>query len=95
VHADTQVFGKDGLASAARASVLQLQALLGDARNSMKKVDAVLTEAQGIGASLKTGTADLGLLRTDVDTNLRKIEDLINDLNRKFPFAKDRKVELP
>ena len=27
--------------------------------------------------------------------NLRKIEDLINDLNRKFPFAKDREVQLP
>ncbi len=27
--------------------------------------------------------------------SLRKIEDLINDLNRKFPFAKEREVQLP
>ena len=34
-------------------------------------------------------------MRADVETNLRKIEDLINDLQRKWPFAKERKIELP
>jgi phospholipid/cholesterol/gamma-HCH transport system substrate-binding protein len=93
--ADTQVFGQDGLVNESRASVRQLHALLGDARNSMKRVDAVLTEAQAVGANLKAGTADLGPLRQDVEANLRKIEDLINDLNRKWPFAKEREVQLP
>jgi phospholipid/cholesterol/gamma-HCH transport system substrate-binding protein len=94
-HADTQLFGRNGLATDAHESMRQLQALLADARNSMKRVDEVLKEVQGIGANVKSGTADLGSLREEVEANLRKIEDLINDLNRKWPFAKDRKVELP
>ena len=58
-------------------------------------MDAVLKDAQGITGNVKDATADLGGLRNDVEANLRKIEDLINDLNRKWPFAKDRKIELP
>lgn len=94
-NADRQVFGQDGLATEARASVRQLHDLLSEARGSLKKVDAVLVEAQGVGANLRAGTDDLGSLRQDVEANLRKIEDMINDLNRKWPFAKDRKIELP
>jgi phospholipid/cholesterol/gamma-HCH transport system substrate-binding protein len=95
VNADRQVFGSDGLATDARATVRQMNALLADARNSLKGVDAVLKEAQGAATGIKAGVADLGSLRAEVETNLRKIEDLINDLNRKWPFAKERKVELP
>jgi phospholipid/cholesterol/gamma-HCH transport system substrate-binding protein len=94
-NADQQVFGQDGLATEARASVRQLHDLLSEARGSLKKVDAVLVEAQGVGANLRAGTDDLGSLRQDVEANLRKVEDMINDLNRKWPFAKDRKIELP
>ena len=61
----------------------------------MKRLDAVLLEAQGVGANLRAGTQDLGGLRQDLEANLRKIEDLINDLNRKWPFAKDRQVQVP
>jgi phospholipid/cholesterol/gamma-HCH transport system substrate-binding protein len=93
--ADQQVFGQEGLVNESRATVRQLHALLGDARTSLKRVDAVLVEAQGVGANLKAGTADLGALRADVEANLRKVEDMINDLNRKWPFAKDREVQLP
>jgi phospholipid/cholesterol/gamma-HCH transport system substrate-binding protein len=95
VNADRQVFGADGLATDARVAVKQAQGLLGDARGSLQRVDAVLKEAQGIAGNVKSATDDLGSLRGDVEANLRKIEDLINDLNRKFPFAKDRKIELP
>lgn len=94
-NADRQVFGADGLATDARGTVRQMNALLGDARESMKKVDSALAEVQGIGKNVKEGTEGLGALKSDVEQNLRKIEDLINDLNRKFPFAKERKVELP
>ena len=101
-NADRQLFGRDGLsgdakalAADARGTVQRMNALLEDARASMRKVDAVLAEAQGAAANIKSGTKELGSLRTEVETNLRKIEDLINDLNRKWPFAKERKVELP
>lgn len=102
VNADRQVFGPQGLATDAKAlagdarvTVRQMQVLLTDARGSLQRVDAVLKEAQGIAGNVKSATDDLGGLRNDVEANLRKIEDLINDLNRKFPFAKEREVQLP
>lgn len=92
---DQRVFGPAGLADDAQAGVRQFSALLADARTTLQRVDAVLVEAQAVGANLRTGTADLGDLRAEVEANLRRIEDMINDLNRKFPFAKSHKVELP
>jgi phospholipid/cholesterol/gamma-HCH transport system substrate-binding protein len=95
VNADRQVFGPQGLATDARATVLQMRSLLQEARGSLQRVDAVLKDAQGITGNVRTATEDLGSLRNDVEANLRKIEDMINDLNRKWPFAKDREVQLP
>ena len=94
-HADSRVFGRSGLADDAQATVRQLNTLLTDARGSLQRLDAVLKDAQGIAGNVNKATEDLGSLRGDVEANLRKIEDLINDLNRKWPFAKDRKIELP
>jgi phospholipid/cholesterol/gamma-HCH transport system substrate-binding protein len=94
-HADTRVFGRNGIADDAQASVREMRSMLTDARGSLQRVDAVLKEAQGVAGNVNKATEDLGNLRGDVEANLRKIEDLINDLNRKWPFAKERKVELP
>jgi phospholipid/cholesterol/gamma-HCH transport system substrate-binding protein len=95
VKADQQVFGAQGLMPEARAAVAQLGGLLADTRESLRKVDAVLLEAQAIGANAREATTDLGALRADVEANLRKVETLLNDLNRKWPFARDpREVEL-
>ncbi len=93
--ADTQVFGEKGVMPETRATVAQLNALLGDVRNSMKKVDAVLVEAQAVGANAREATGDLGTLRGEVESNLRKIEGLVNEINRKWPFARDTEVKLP
>lgn len=93
--ADTQVFGPQGVMDDTRATVREVQRLLGDARTSLGKVDAVLVEAQGIGANVRGATADLGTLRGEVDATLRKVEGMINELNRKWPFARDTEVKLP
>ena len=97
--ADTQVFGdktgEKGLLPETRATVVQLNALLGDARTSLKKVDAVLVEAQAVGANVKDGTSELNLLRGEVESSLRKIDGLVNEINRKWPFARDAEVKLP
>ena len=94
-NADRRVFGRDGIADDAQVTVRQMNALLSDARGSLQRVDAVLKEAQGAMTNVNRATEDLGSLRGEVEANLRKIEDLINDLNRKWPFAKERKIELP
>lgn len=93
--ADAQVFGPEGVMKETRATVVELNRLLVDARTSMAKVDAVLVEAQGIAANARGATNDLGALRADVEANLRKIEGMINQLNRKWPFARETEVKLP
>lgn len=93
--ADTQVFGDKGVLPETRATVVQLNALLADARTSLKKVDAVLVEAQAIGANVKDGTSELNLLRGEVESSLRKVDGLINEINRKWPFARDAEIKLP
>ena len=93
--ADTQVFGQAGVLPEVRATVVQLNALLADTRTSLKKVDGVLAEAQAVGANVRAGTEDLGSLRAEVEANLAKIEGLVNDINRKWPFARERELKLP
>ena len=93
--ADQQVFGQGGVMPEVRATVVQLNGLLADTRGSLKKVDGVLAEAQAVGANVREGTQDLGALRTEVEANLAKIEGLVNDINRKWPFAREAEVKLP
>ena len=93
--ADTQVFGQGGVLPEVRATVVQLNGLLADTRSSLKKVDGVLAEAQAVGANVREGTQDLGALRAEVEANLAKIEGLVNDINRKWPFARNTEVKLP
>lgn len=92
---DTQVFGANGVMPEARATVVQLNTLLGEARTSLKKVDAVLVEAQAVGANARAATDDLGALRGEVESSLRKVDGLINEINRKWPFARDTEIKLP
>lgn len=92
--ADAQVFGADGLLPETRAAIGQLNALLGDARGSLKKADALLVEAQAVAANAKVATADLGTLRAEVEASLRKVEHLVNEINRRWPFARDTELKL-
>jgi phospholipid/cholesterol/gamma-HCH transport system substrate-binding protein len=92
---DTQVFGDKGVMPETRATIVQLDNLLGEARASLKKVDAVLVEAQAVGANARAATDDLGTLRAEVESSLRKVDGLINEINRKWPFARDTEIKLP
>jgi phospholipid/cholesterol/gamma-HCH transport system substrate-binding protein len=92
---DAQVFGAQGLLPETRATVLQLNALLGDARATLTRVDGVLAEAQGIASNTRAATTDLGTLRAEVEASLRKVQQLVDEVNRKWPFARDAEVKLP
>jgi phospholipid/cholesterol/gamma-HCH transport system substrate-binding protein len=87
-HADERVFGQQG-------TIIQLNGLLADARNSLKKMDAVLVEAQAVASNTKEATADLGALRGEVESSLRRVEQLVNEINRKWPFKRDTEIKLP
>lgn len=78
-----------------QAAVAQLTAMLTDVRASLKKVDAVLAEAQAVGANARVASADLGTLRAEVEISLRKVSQLVDEVNRKWPFARDTEIRLP
>jgi phospholipid/cholesterol/gamma-HCH transport system substrate-binding protein len=92
--ADTQLFGERGVLPVARETIVRLRGLLDETGASLKKVDAILVDAQAIAGNAKTATDDLGALRAEVETNLRKIEGMVNELNRKWPFAREVEIKL-
>lgn len=92
---DAQVFGPAGVMPELRSTVVQLNGLLADTRASLRKMDAVLVEAQAIGANVRGATGELDQLRGEVESNLRRIDSLINDINRRWPFARDTEIRVP
>jgi phospholipid/cholesterol/gamma-HCH transport system substrate-binding protein len=92
---DQRVFGKNGVMDDTQAAVRQLNGVLADARVTLQKVDAVLVEAQAVGANAKLATQDLGRLRGEVDASLRKVNRLVDEINRKWPFKRDEEIKLP
>ncbi|WP_211451365.1 MlaD family protein [Collimonas antrihumi] len=96
--ADQRVFGQPGqrgVMDDAQAAIVQLNGVLSDARNSLKKVDAVLAEAQAVGSNARIASNDLGVLRAEVDASLRKVTQLVDEINRKWPFARNTDLKLP
>ena len=78
-----------------KAAMIQVNTILGEVRTSLKGVDAVLVEAQAVGANARVATTDLAALREQVEMNLRKVEHLVDEINRKWPLARDTEIKLP
>lgn len=94
--ADQRVFGKAGVMDDTQTAIRQLDVVLQDASTTLKKVDAVLVEAQAVGANTREATEDLGALRGEVDASLRKVNRLVEEINRKWPFARSsQEIKLP
>lgn len=93
--ADESVFGSGGVMEETRKTVVQLNATLAEARESLRKADAILVDAQKITASTRVATDDLAGLRAEVEASLRRVSALIDEINRKWPFARDTEVKLP
>lgn len=99
---DDRMFGQGGVMDEARKSMAQLNTILSEARDSLKKADAVLATAQAGTAEIKSAatnvkdaTTDLGALRVEVDDSIRKVNGLIDEINRKWPFARKTEIKLP
>ena len=95
IKADQRVFGKQGVMDDAQTAVRQLNVVLKDASASLKKVDAVLAQAEKVAGNANEATKDLGALRSEVDASLRKVTRLIDEINRKWPFARETELKLP
>jgi len=100
--AEQRVFDKGGVIDNTQATLIssktaldQLQSVLSDSRNTLKNVDAVLAEAQAVGTNVRIASADLGVLRAEVEASLRRLSQLTDEINRKWPFARDTEIKLP
>ena len=98
-RADQQLLGaatgQGGLVDDTRTTVRQLNRLLDEARGSLKKVDHVLVKAEEIASHTSEASVDLVSLRSEVEASLRKIDHLVNEINRKWPLARDTEIRLP
>jgi len=99
---DDRMFGQGGVMDEAKRSIAQLNTILTDARDSLKKADEVLataqattTEIKNAASNVKDATTDLGALRMEVDGSIRKVNGLIDEINRKWPFARKAQIKLP
>ncbi|OYY92709.1 MAG: hypothetical protein B7Y41_15010 [Hydrogenophilales bacterium 28-61-23] len=99
---DSRVFGPEGVIDQAQLSITKINGILGDVRESLKKADALLANAQTASADLpkitgnvREATADMTQLRTEIDESARKVNHLINEINKKWPFARDVEIKTP
>jgi phospholipid/cholesterol/gamma-HCH transport system substrate-binding protein len=92
---EQRVFGAGGVMDETQKAVAQANSILGEVRESLKKVDAVLADAQVVGTNAKAATTDLRALRAEVDASLRKVANLIDEINRKWPFERETGIKLP
>ena len=99
---DDNVFGADGVMDQVKGSITQVNGMLADARTSLKQADAILANAErasadvvGITGNVREATADMAQLRGEIDDSVRKINHLINEINRKWPFKRDVEIKTP
>lgn len=78
-----------------KEAVGKVNTILDDSKETVGKVNAILDEGQVIAENARKASNDLDLLRSEIDSNLRKIDSLIEDISRKWPFAKDPQIKLP
>jgi phospholipid/cholesterol/gamma-HCH transport system substrate-binding protein len=92
---DRRVFGEGGVMDETQKAVAQANAILGELRENLKRVDAILANAQAASGNVKAATTDLATLRAEVEASLRKVAQLIDEINRKWPFERDTQIKLP
>jgi phospholipid/cholesterol/gamma-HCH transport system substrate-binding protein len=92
---DQRLFAPGGVVDGTAQAVEQLNALLAGVRDSLKRADAILADAEATSGQAKAATADLAALRAEVDSSVRKISGLIDEINRKWPFERKTEIRLP
>jgi phospholipid/cholesterol/gamma-HCH transport system substrate-binding protein len=94
---DAAAFGTDGrgdgLVPELRATLAQANGALEQARGSLQRIDAVLAETQAIAGNVKGVTDELDQLRGEVEANLRKVSRMLDEVNRRWPFARPAEAE--
>jgi phospholipid/cholesterol/gamma-HCH transport system substrate-binding protein len=92
---EERLFAQGGVMDGTARAVEQLNSLLVDVRDSLKRADGILADAEQVSGNAKAATTDLGALRAEVDASVRKISSLIDEINRKWPFERKTEIRLP
>jgi len=92
---DQRVYGEGGLMDGTQRAVAQANTILGEVRESLKRLDRVLGDAEKISGNAKAATSDLAALRAEVDASLRKVSAILEEINRKWPFERNTDIKLP
>lgn len=92
---DAWLFAPEGMADQTKATLTQVRAMLADVAGTLKKADALVANAVAISGDVKETTQDLVKLRAEIDESVRRVNGLVNELNKKWPFARDVEVKLP
>jgi phospholipid/cholesterol/gamma-HCH transport system substrate-binding protein len=92
---DQRMLGAGGVVDGTQRAVDQANAMLTELRESLKRVDRILADAQSVSGNAKAATQDLAALRAEVDASLRKVTALIDEINRKWPFQREAEIRLP
>lgn len=92
---EERLFSAGGVLDASQDVIVEAGAVLGEIRDTLKRADGILADAQQVGANTKAATADLGVLRAEVEASLHKLTGLIEDVNRRWPFRRDTEIRLP
>lgn len=92
---EARLLDKGGLSDDAQAVMKELAGALADARATLKRADGILSDAQKITANTAAATEDLVSLRGEVEASLRRLSGLIDEINRRWPFARESGLKLP
>lgn len=99
---DDRLFAKNGIMDQAQSATGNVNAILLDVRESLKKLDATLAHVQTASAdaskitgNVAAATTDLKQLRLEIDDSIRKVNHLINEINKKWPFAREVEIKTP
>jgi phospholipid/cholesterol/gamma-HCH transport system substrate-binding protein len=92
---DARVYGAGGVMDGAQQAVVHVNAILGEIRENLKRVDRILDDAQHVSGNAKAASTDLRALRAEVEASLRKVTALVEEINRKWPFPRDTEIKLP
>lgn len=85
VKTDDQVYGKDGALPLVRT-------ILKDVIVKLQKVNAALDNVVKITGDAAESTENLKVLRTEIDTTVNTISNLVKEIDQKIPFKKQPEV---
>jgi phospholipid/cholesterol/gamma-HCH transport system substrate-binding protein len=92
---EDRLFSQGGVIDGTEKAVTQLNNVLTEVRDNLKRADQILSDAQETSANAKAATTDLATLRAEVDSSVRKISNLIDEINRKWPYQQKPDIKLP